>query len=380
MSESKQNDTSNSERKNLETSHLDEEMTQSDLRSDGQLAETEDGASEKDEAELSEKSPTSEAVEPLDPSRHSVTPESAEPSVERSADDSNLEGGEAASTPPVQSNESGILKMKLWMLAHKKASIALICVCAVLVLLLVIAGLFANHVICFHEWEEATCNHPKTCSICGATEGDRLDHDLTPATCTEPQICKRCGVKVGDPAGHSIDEWTVDKEATCSQQGEKHGVCTTCGEVVKEAIPTTSHTEGEWVVEENYTVTSSGVVVPGTRALKCSVCGETIRTEDYTVELTMGQKNALAKAQSYLSVMPFSHSGLVDQLEFEGFSHEDSTFAADNCGADWNEQAALKAESYLSIMSFSRSGLIDQLEFEGFTREQAEYGVSAVGY
>lgn len=29
-------------------------------------------------------------------------------------------------------------------------------------------------------------------------------------------------------------------------------------------------------------------------------------------------------------------------------------------------------------MSFSRSGLIEQLEFEGFTRSQAEYGVDAV--
>lgn len=31
-------------------------------------------------------------------------------------------------------------------------------------------------------------------------------------------------------------------------------------------------------------------------------------------------------------------------------------------------------------MAFSRSGLIDQLEFEGFTADEAEYGVTAVGY
>ena len=31
-------------------------------------------------------------------------------------------------------------------------------------------------------------------------------------------------------------------------------------------------------------------------------------------------------------------------------------------------------------MSFSRSGLVDQLEFEGFTDAQVEYGVSKVGY
>jgi hypothetical protein len=37
------------------------------------------------------------------------------------------------------------------------------------------------------------------------------------------------------------------------------------------------------------------------------------------------------------------------------------------------------AESYLDFSAFFRSGLIEQLEFEGFTREQAEYGATANG-
>lgn len=103
-------------------------------------------------------------------------------------------------------------------------------------------------------------------------------------------------------------------------------------------------------------------------------------TPEPTPEMTMGQKNALKQAHNYLDFSAFSRSGLIDQLEFEGYSTEDATFAVDNCGADWNEQAAKKAQDYLDFSSFSRSGLIDQLEFEGFTTEQAEYGVSAVGY
>lgn len=95
---------------------------------------------------------------------------------------------------------------------------------------------------------------------------------------------------------------------------------------------------------------------------------------------TLGQKNALRKADSYLDLMAFSKSGLVNQLEFEGFSTEDAAYAAENCGADWNKQAAKKAESYLDLMSFSKEGLIKQLEFEGFTHEQAVYGAEAVGY
>ena len=102
--------------------------------------------------------------------------------------------------------------------------------------------------------------------------------------------------------------------------------------------------------------------------------------EDPVDTMTMGQKNALGSAESYLSVTAFSRSGLIGQLEYEGYSTEDATFAADNCGADWNEQAALKAQSYLDFTSFSRQGLIDQLLYEGFTQAQAEYGVSSVGY
>lgn len=94
----------------------------------------------------------------------------------------------------------------------------------------------------------------------------------------------------------------------------------------------------------------------------------------------MGQKNAVRKALSYLDYSAFSYSGLINQLEYEGFSTEDATYGADNCGADWNEQAARKAQDYLDYSSFSRDGLIDQLKYEGFTAEQAEYGVTAVGY
>ena len=96
--------------------------------------------------------------------------------------------------------------------------------------------------------------------------------------------------------------------------------------------------------------------------------------------MTLGQKNALAKAHSYLEFTAFSHSGLIEQLQYEGFTPEESTFAADNCGADWNEQAAKKAQSYMEHQSFSRDGLIDQLLYEGFSQEQAEHGAASVGY
>ena len=92
-----------------------------------------------------------------------------------------------------------------------------------------------------------------------------------------------------------------------------------------------------------------------------------------------GAYNALQKARDYLQIMPFSYSGLIDQLEYEGFTKEESTYGADHCGADWYEQALLKANNYLELMGFSYSGLIDQLEYEGFTAQEAAYGADHCG-
>lgn len=98
------------------------------------------------------------------------------------------------------------------------------------------------------------------------------------------------------------------------------------------------------------------------------------KTQTSSTSMTSSQRNALTKAESYLKHSAFSYSGLIEQLEFEGYSTEDATYAVDHCGADWKEQAVKKAKSYLKHSSFSESGLIDQLEYEGFTHEQAVYG------
>ena len=96
--------------------------------------------------------------------------------------------------------------------------------------------------------------------------------------------------------------------------------------------------------------------------------------------ISLGEKNALRSAKSYLNYTAFSKKGLIEQLKFEGFSDSEANYAVNNVNVDWNEQAAKCAENYLRYTSFSKQGLIDQLKFEGFTQEQAEYGATAVGY
>ena len=104
------------------------------------------------------------------------------------------------------------------------------------------------------------------------------------------------------------------------------------------------------------------------------VAEEQKQEEQNAVSMTMGQRNALSAALLYLRSMPFSYESLIEQLEYEEFSTEDATFAADNCGADWYEQAVRQAETYLRAMPLSLDGLIEQLEYEGFTSDQAKFG------
>lgn len=122
-----------------------------------------------------------------------------------------------------------------------------------------------------------------------------------------------------------------------------------------------------------FTLSSSGSSTPSSAA-ESSAAGS-----DSTATMTTSQTNALAKAKSYLNSSHFSYNGLVEQLEYSKFSHEDAVYAADNCGADWNAQALGKAKDYLSSSAFSYSSLIDQLKYNGFTEEQAAYAADSCG-
>lgn len=95
---------------------------------------------------------------------------------------------------------------------------------------------------------------------------------------------------------------------------------------------------------------------------------------------TIGEKNALQEAKDYLNYSAFSYTGLIEQLEYEGYSNDEATYGVSNCDADWDEQAVMMATEYMDYSSFSRQGLIDQLKYEGFTTKQATYGVEANGY
>jgi len=67
----------------------------------------------------------------------------------------------------------------------KKVSLPLLSVLFLLSLLLTGCG-------CRHQWKDATCEAPKTCTSCGETEGYDLGHKWREATTETPKTCERC--------------------------------------------------------------------------------------------------------------------------------------------------------------------------------------------
>lgn len=96
-------------------------------------------------------------------------------------------------------------------------------------------------------------------------------------------------------------------------------------------------------------------------------------------DVSAGQRNAAKSAEQYLAISGFSRSGLIEQLQYEGYSAADATGAVDSLTVNWNEQASRSARQYLDISGFSRSGLIEQLQYDGYSADQAAHGATAAG-
>jgi len=124
------------------------------------------------------------------------------------------------------------------------------------------------------------------------------------------------------------------------------------------------------------TSTTIGGGITGSTTTTTTVV-RTTTTTTTTLAGTVSQRNAVSKAASYLRSSGFSRSGLISQLEYEGFSRADAIYGTDAQNADWNQQAVRKGASYLRSSSFSRPGLIGQLEYEGFSNSEATYGTDA---
>lgn len=60
---------------------------------------------------------------------------------------------------------------------------------------------------CEHKWQAATCLTPRTCTLCGQTEGKLRSHEWGSTACDAPEGCVVCGTLEGIELSH---EWGGD--------------------------------------------------------------------------------------------------------------------------------------------------------------------------
>lgn len=219
----------------------------------------------------------------------------------------------------------------------------------------VIAGLFHTHVLCIHEWRDATCTEPQTCSICNRTQGE--------------------------PLGHEAKDWKVVVPATCTTEGTQEAPCVRCGKIQTESVEMLPHTEGDWEITHDWSVNSGGNVEAGEHVKKCTACGRILQTETFKPNLTAQEEGACKMAANTLSGgAGTSRSTLIQTLEWQQFSEAEAILAVDHCNADWNQEAVESAKFYMQSTGASHSTMMQWLTtWQKFTDDQAEYACQEVG-
>jgi len=118
-----------------------------------------------------------------------------------------------------------------------------------------------------HDWQEADCVSPKTCLLCGETEGDSGGHKWTDATCLLAKTCLSCGLIEGEPLSTTNNHVWI--EATCKEPK----TCSICGEKEGTVL---EHLLDDWVIVDEGTSKKKGL-----KQQKCLLCNEIINSKEF---------------------------------------------------------------------------------------------------
>ena len=210
-----------------------------------------------------------------------------------------------------------------------------------------------------HEWVDATCTAPKTCSACGATEGEALDHSYVPVvtdpTCTTggytTYTCSACGdtyvADEVDALGHTASEAVTENEvaATCDKTGSYDSVvyCSVCkAEISRQTI--TVEALGH---KYEAVVTAPDCENGGYTTYTCTVCGDAYVADETPAlghtasEAVTENENAADCTEAgsydsvvYCSVCKAEISRETVTVPALGHKDEDQNFKCDVCGED----------------------------------------------
>ncbi len=105
---------------------------------------------------------------------------------------------------------------------------------------------------------------------------------------------------------------------------------------------------------------------------------------DYALEIvepeTDWDQQALQRTLQDMTYSHYSYLSLIEFLEHIGFSHESAVYAADNCEADWKEEALCRLKDYIKYGNAeSTEELAQWLTYDQFTEEEIAYAIKAAG-
>ena len=255
---------------------------------------------------------------------------------------------------------------------------------------------------CEHEWQEATCTAPKTCTLCGETEGEANGHTWEAATCTSPQACKFCGETTGEPIEHTWSEATCTAPATCTVCGITDGepiehdwidatcstpkTCEVCKLTEGETLPNTWNdatcTEPQTCANcpetigsaLGHTLTNEIVTVPATCTSEgestalCSVCGETIvsaiaKTEHEPGEWIVTKEAAESTPGERTQACKNCGETLATE-EFELSAEEIKQAYKDSCSSYTYKEISRNPDNYEGKRAYFRGEVVQVIETE----------------
>ena len=149
-----------------------------------------------------------------------------------------------------------------------------------------------------HVFSVATCTEKSKC-ICGETTGNLLEHEFVDANCTSPKTCTKCGLEEGEKLGHDWKRYTCDQPEVCTKcnstrgTGIPHsfldGYCIVCNAINPNVVVPhehvydnacdascntciytreVEHSYGEWNIVFDATLTTEGY-----KQRQCMFCG-----------------------------------------------------------------------------------------------------------
>ena len=244
---------------------------------------------------------------------------------------------------------------------------SLILIVLVLVCTLVLTGCF-----CQHEWAEANCVSPKTCTKCEKTEGEALGHVWMAATCTESKTCEVCSATAGEAKGHAMVDATCEEAKHCTQCNLVEGAPLghTWQDATTEAPKTCtvcSATEGERIVTDTRFTTAANASLFGKWAYETKLDSAALGIKDFEGNLSfvylMEFSNAgdfslsiqIADEESFMeAIILTSIASTYEELEMQGISKEEADAAM-------RQQYGMDVTEYMreSMKGFSMNELLE---------------------